>query len=135
MSADLLTTTSATAVIYRGGFTAGALSFFIKAGTLSAGARFVILVDGVGSASWSQNGTLFAVTGGTATNAVDYGNGWYRCDYNVTSGSVLNYGLENAAAGNTAFIWGIQNEASASYASSYINTLNSAVTRGADAAL
>jgi hypothetical protein len=81
-----------------------------------------------------QNGTLFAVTGGTATNAVDYGNGWYRCNYNVTSGSVLNYGLENAAVGNTAFIWGIQNEASASYATSYINTLGASVTRGADAA-
>jgi hypothetical protein len=134
MSADLLTTTASTAVIYRGGFTAGALSFFIKAETLSAGARFVILVDGVGNASWSANGTLFAVTGGTATNAVDYGNGWYRCNYNVTSGSVLNYGLENAAVGNTAFIWGIQNEASASYATSYINTLGASVTRGADAA-
>jgi hypothetical protein len=106
MSADLLTTTASTAVIYRGGFTAGALSFFIKAETLSAGARFVILVDGVGNASWSANGTLFAVTGGTATNAVDYGNGWYRCNYNVTSGSVLNYGY----------------------------TLGASVTRGADAA-
>ena len=135
MSADRITTTGADSVIYRTGMTAGALSFFIKAETLSAGSRFYIAVDGVGSATWSQNGTLFAVTGGTATNAVDYNNGWYRCNFNVTSGAVINYGLTNAAVGNTAFIWGIQNEASATYATSLIPTLAASATRGADAAL
>jgi hypothetical protein len=112
--------------------TAGALSFFIKAETLSGGARFSILVDGVGNATWSQDGTLFSVTGGTATNAVNYGNGWYRCVLNVTSGSIINFGLENAVSGNSAFIWGIQNEASATYATSYVPTTSASVTRVAD---
>jgi hypothetical protein len=135
MSADRITTTGADALIYRTAMAAGALSFFIKAETLSAAARFHITVDGVGSATWNQNGTLFQVSGGTATAATDYGNGWYRCNFNVTSGAVINYGLTNATIGNTAFIWGIQNEASATYPSSYIGpTLGAAVTRGADAA-
>jgi hypothetical protein len=133
-SAERLTTSGALAVIYRTGMTAGALSFFIKAETLSGGARFYIAVDGVGGASWSQNGVLFSVTGGTATNAVNYGNGWYRCNFNVTSGSIINFGLENAVSGNSAFIWGFQNEASATYATSYIPTLGASVTRVADAA-
>jgi hypothetical protein len=133
-SAERLTASGATALIYRTGMTAGALSFFIKAETLSGGARFYIAVDGVGSASWSQNGILFSVTGGTATNAVNYGNGWYRCNFNVTSGSIINFGLENAASGNTAFIWGFQNEASATYATSYVPTTSASVTRVADAA-
>jgi hypothetical protein len=133
-SAERLTASGATALIYRTGMTAGALSFFIKSETLSGGARFYIAVDGVGGASWSQNGILFSVTGGTATNAVNYGNGWYRCNFNVTSGSIINFGLENAASGNTAFIWGFQNEASATYATSYVPTTSASVTRVADAA-
>jgi hypothetical protein len=134
LNADRLTTSGAESVIYRTGQTAGSLSFFVKAQTLSAGARFIISVDGVGNATWNQDGTLFSVTGGTATNAVNFGNGWYRCNFNVTSGSIINFGLTNAASGNTAFIWGFQNEASATYATSYIPTLGASVTRVADAA-
>jgi hypothetical protein len=134
-NADLLTSTvSGISVIYKAGIAAGALSFFAKAVTLSAGAEFYVSVDGVGGATWNQDGTLASVAGGTATNGVSYGNGWFRFDYNVTSGSVINYGLSGSTSGDTAYVWGIQNEASASYPTSYIPTLGASVTRGADAA-
>ena len=134
-TADLFTTGSPQAVIYRTGIAAGSLSFFVKAVSLNSGAKFYISVDGVGAAYWNQDGTLSSVAGGTATNAVSYGNGWYRCVYNVTSGSVLNYGLSAVTGSDrTCLIWGMQNEASASYPTSYIPTTTAAVTRLADAA-
>ena len=132
-NADLFTSTAnGGAVIYKTCVTAGALSFFAKVGSLNANALFAISVDGVGGASWNQDGTLNAVAGGTATDGVSYGNGWFRFNYNVTSGSVVNYGLASSTDGDTAFIWGIQNEDSASYPTSYIPTLSAASTRGTD---
>jgi len=135
-TADLFTTGSPQAVIYRTGIAAGSLSFFVKAVSLNSGAKFYISVDGVGAAYWNQDGTLSSVAGGTATNAVSYGNGWYRCVYNVTSGSVLNYGLSAVTGSDrTCLIWGMQNEASASYPTSYIPTTTAAVTRVLDRAV
>jgi hypothetical protein len=82
------------------------------------------------------NGT---VTSGTGT-IQDYGNGWYRISAtaaaNVTGSGLIGFNLGNGGgyvgSGQSVFIYGAQIEA-ASYATSYINTLAAAVTRGADA--
>ena len=121
-------------VVYKLGISYGALSFFAKADNLSAGAKFYIAVDSVGNAKWNQDGTISSQTGGlvTATDGVDYGNGWYRFTYVVGVGSVHNFGLSNSTSGDTAYIWGVQSEPSVSYATSYIPTYGSSVSRVVD---
>ena len=126
-------------VIYRSSVSYGALSFFAKADNLSAGARFHIAVDTIGSANWNQDGTLYSQSGGlvSATDGEDYGNGWYRFTYVVGSGSVQNFGLSNSTSGDTCHIWGVQSEPSASYATSYIpnHGTSGGVTRAADSCI
>jgi hypothetical protein len=131
-NADLMVSSGSDSLVYKTGITAASLSYFVKAKTLSTNSRFHITVDGVGSASWNQDGTLFQVSGGTASNAINYGNGWYRCNFNVTSGSVVNFGITNTTSGNEIYIWGLQNEAG-SYPTSYIPTTSASATRVADA--
>jgi hypothetical protein len=64
----------------------------------------------------------------------DYGNGWYRIALTATKGggSTIGYKIIPSGTGTT-FVWGAQLEAGA-YATSYIPTLGTSVTRVADAA-
>ncbi len=93
-------------------------------------------------------GTVISVTAaGTFTNASaaiqNIGNGWYRCSTTFTSGteiSIRNRIYQQKAGANFTgngtdgiYIWGYQFEAGA-FATSYIPTTTTALTRNADVA-
>ena len=76
----------------------------------------------------------------------DYGNGWYRCSttFNTTTDLVggIQFLITNSSSGNggnlrdgsnSTFVWGYQAEEN-SFATSYIPTTTSSVTRNADLA-
>ena len=88
------------------------------------------------------NGTVTSV-GGTITDAKieNYGNGWYRCSckYTATTTATRNYGFYlDDTSKEGVHIWGAQVEAennlgyNGEYATSYIHTEGSTVTRNAD---
>lgn len=92
------------------------------------------LSTGVVSTAASSTGAYSAASG-TITN---YGNGWYRLTLTHTSSISTTTRIrfipsELGDGTKGLFVWGAQFETNASYASSYVNTLGAAVTRGADA--
>ena len=132
------TTASATHQIQTGNIissTQCAFSVFAKAG----GYDTLVMLD----RAVASNGATFylstqtAVTIGTATATIeDYGNDWYRCTIvaNTTGMRIYIPNSSNAISGDGTsgvFIWGAQLEAG-TYATSYIPTYGSSVTRSAD---
>jgi hypothetical protein len=99
--------------------------------------------DIVGARFNLSTGAVISTEGTATATITNYGNGWYRCTItrvsSTTSGRVIVY-LDNGGDSYTGngtsgvYIFGAQIETSAAYATSYIPTLGTSVTRVADAA-
>jgi hypothetical protein len=118
--------------------TAYTASIFVKAAEVTTFAIELRLTSNV------ADSTFNLVTGTATGNGIiqDYGNGWYRCiltgTATATGGGRPMFFLKQRSsyAGNASdgiLVYGAQFE-QGSYASSYLNTLSTSVTRVADSA-
>ena len=147
-NADRVVATAATGghIVFRAISTTGThtISIFAKA----SGYNYTFLGYDGGNLNYGivfnlSNGTISQNPAGlTGTIEAVGSDGWYRCTltYNYATAAYFvvaphdNSGAYNWTGNGTdgILIWGAQAEFNSAYASSYVNTLGAAVTRGAD---
>jgi hypothetical protein len=120
-------------------------SVFLKKGTTSQASMFLSEAGNYGGIFDLENGLVESVSGSDVeAEIIDYGSGWYRCILKHTSTDDLNNSIRigvnngalsgfNANGDEAIYMWGAQLEA-LSYATSYIPTNGTTVTRLADVA-
>ena len=98
------------------------------------------------TAMWSRptvrinlvTGSVTAVQNASYLSSTNYGNGWFRITFGGTptgtsATTLLQIPTGTTMDGGSFYIWGLQGEANATYATSYVKTTTAAVTRLADA--
>jgi hypothetical protein len=106
-------------------------SCFAKAKT---GTDFILRIDTPTTISALFNlstGAISGVSAGITPQIQNYGNGWWRCAITFTQ-PIVNYVVQTGPT-SKCYVWGA-NLVQAAYATSYIPTLGTSVTRVADAA-
>jgi hypothetical protein len=112
-------------------------STFLKKNNLSEVQIYIFSAGFISRATVNlDNGTITNVDGSGAT-ITNYGNGWYRCSIqgvvNSGVGFTIGYLTASTTGARSVYAYGSQLEVGA-YATSYIPTLGTSVTRVADAA-
>jgi len=150
ISADTIarTTSTADAIYNTIAFTGDGVktvSIWIKKGTSPS--PLIALLDATASTyrlwadvTWSGTTPSLAFTNGSLISSTNYGNGWWRLELATTAVTAANAnrlyiyaGRTGSVNGDTVYCWGAQAE-NATFATSYIPTVASQVTRSADVA-